>query len=221
MTFWNPLKEALEFLGDEKIAAQQKAYMRDQYEFYGCKAPTISSALNEFYKENKATSWEELKDQILWTWKQPQREWQMIGMKYLQKMKKLWGDDLISFSEELVTSKSWWDTVDFLATNVVGKYLEKKPIYAEEIMTEWNYSDDMWKQRTSIIFQLKYKDEVNTKFLSEAILRHEDSTEFFIRKAQGWALRQYSRFNPEWVEEFLDQNTQLSGLTRREGGKFL
>jgi len=61
MTFWNPLKEALEFLGDEKIAAQQKAYMRDQYEFYGCKAPTISSALNEFYKENKATSWEELK----------------------------------------------------------------------------------------------------------------------------------------------------------------
>jgi len=79
----------------------------------------------------------------------------------------------------------------------------------------------MWKQRTSIIFQLKYKDEVNTKFLSEAILRHEDSTEFFIRKAQGWALRQYSRFNPEWVEEFLDQNTQLSGLTRREGGKFL
>ena len=221
MKFWKPLQAALEFLGDKDIAAQQKAYMRDQFDYYGCKMPTIKSALSEFLKDNKAISWTELKDQVIWTWKQPQREWQMVGMFYLQKMKKLWQDDLVEFAEVLITEKSWWDTVDFLASNVVGKFLEKKSELAEEKMNQWNQSDDMWKVRTSIIFQLKYKAEVNKEFLAKAILRHEDSTEFFIRKAQGWALRQYSRFNPEWVGEFLEQNQKLSGLTKREGGKFL
>ena len=100
------------------------------------------------------------KDQVEWTWNQPQREWQMLGMKYLQKMKKLWGEDLVEFAEVLVVNKSWWDTVDFLATNVVGTFLDKRPEESERLMDAWNESDNMWKQRVSIIFQLKYKEEV-------------------------------------------------------------
>ncbi len=221
MTFWNPLIETFEELRDDDIAAQQKAYMKGKFDFYGCKMPTVKSALSAFYKENKSSDWEELKDQVEWTWNQPQREWQMVGMFYLQKMKKLWGEDLIQFSELLITEKSWWDTVDFLATNILGKYLENKPELAVKEMNEWNESAHLWKQRTSIIFQLKYKQDVNHDFLSKAILRHDDSKEFFIRKAQGWALRQYSKFNREWVQDFLNQNQQLSGLTVREASKYL
>ncbi len=144
----------------------------------------------------------------------------MIGMRYLQKMKKLWEDDLLELAETLIVSKSWWDTVDFLASNIVGHYLIKNPELAVNEMTQWNHSGNMWKIRTSIIFQLKYKDDVNSTFLSFVILNHLGSKEFFLNKASGWALRQYSRVNPDWVRMFLSAH-DVAGLTRREGSKFL
>lgn len=179
MSFWEPLQEQFERSGNPQRAKQQEAYMRNQYEFYGIMMGPLKALLNEFYKTNKATDWEELKEQVLWCWEQPQREWQMVGMNYLQKMKKLWGEDLIEFSEVLITTKSWWDTVDFLASNAVGEFLKDKPELAVQEMGAWNHSGHKWKIRTSIIFQLKYKNEVNHKFLAHAILNHSDSKEFF------------------------------------------
>jgi len=218
--FWAPLRKQLEIEGSEKRADQQKAYMRGQYDFYGIRMGELLSLLNSFYKDRKATNWADVKEQVLWTWEQPEREWQMIGMRYLQKNKNLWTNEVIGFTEILITSKSWWDTVDFLASNIIGQWLINKPALAADLMSEWNRAEHIWKIRTSIIFQLKYKNLVNTDLLAENIQRHSGSKEFFINKASGWALRQYSKFNAEWVRSFI-RNNDLSGLTQREGLKFL
>ena len=103
--------------------------MRGRYDYFGIKTPLFRELFTRFYKENgtSASDWDEFKDQLWWAWEQPEREWQMIGLMYIQKVKKLWGEDTVEFCEELITTKSWWDTVDMLATNVVGKFLEKTP----------------------------------------------------------------------------------------------
>ncbi len=222
MEFWEPLRLELKKNSNSEIAQQQKDYMRGRYDYFGIKTPLFRELFTRFYKENgtSASDWDEFKDQLWWAWEQPEREWQMIGLMYIQKVKKLWGEDTVEFCEELITTKSWWDTVDMLATNVVGKFLEKTPELGLEKMTDWNQSENLWKIRTSILYQLKYKDNVNKEFLSQAILNHADSKEFFINKATGWALRQYSKFNPEWVRDFIASN-ELSNLTVREGSKYI
>jgi 3-methyladenine DNA glycosylase AlkD len=118
----------------------------------------------------------------------------------------------------LICQKSWWDTVDFIAATLVGGLLHKFPELKPE-MDKWNRDEDMWKVRTSMLFQLKYKDEVDFEALSRYILTHAESKEFFLRKASGWALRQYSKFNPDAVRHFIASH-ELSPLTVREGSKY-
>lgn len=89
-------------------------------------------------------------------------------------------------------------------------------------MLEWSVSDNIWLKRVSIDFQHKYKDKTNTELLEKIIYNNLGSNEFFVNKAIGWSLRDYSKVNPEWVKGFLDKyKEQLSALSIKEASKYL
>jgi 3-methyladenine DNA glycosylase AlkD len=114
------------------------------------------------------------------------------------------------------TTKSWWDTVDVLASRVVG------PVAERPIIESWLTSGDLWLERTAILHQLGYGERTDADFLFRSCLTHAASTEFFLRKAIGWALRQYARVDPAAVRGFVAAHAdELSGLSRREALKHL
>jgi len=134
-------------------------------------------------------------------------------------LKKIEFQDIELF-ELMITNKSWWDTVDLITTNLVGNYFKLFPEQIIPITKIWIESDNIWLQRTCLIFQLKYKEEIDTDLLTDYILQLKDTKEFFINKAIGWILREYTRTNPEWVIDFVNKY-ELSNLSKREALKLI
>ena len=120
--------------------------------------------------------------------------------------------------EYCIVHKSWWDSVDHLAGYCLGPYFKLFPHQLPAVTDRWNESDNMWLQRSSIMFQKAYKKETDVALLKKYILHCKDSKEFFIRKAIGWALREYSKTDPDWVIKFVERHP-LSPLSKREALK--
>ena len=149
----------------------------------------------------------------------PEREFQYLAIGYMETVKDLFIPSDMNELEKLITTKSWWDSVDSI-NSIVGHIAMKYPEVKEDIISQWIISDNIWLKRISIIFQLKYKENTDTEFLSKAISHNSKTNEFFINKAIGWILREYSKTNKEWVKNFIDHNA-LSKLSIREGSKYL
>lgn len=199
-------------------AVPMKKYMRDQFEFFGIKSVLRRELSKEYIKFVGLPPKNELEQTVLQLWNQPERELQYFAMELLAASKKMWGPTDMKWIEKLVTTKSWWDTVDYLASNVAGPWFKKFPEKKSEITSRWNASENFWLQRMSILFQLKYKSETETKILRSYILPLTDSKEFFIRKAIGWALREYAKTDPEFVSKLVKE-LPLSPLSKKEAMK--
>ena len=132
------------------------------------------------------------------------------------KFKNKLDEEDLELIEYMITHNSWWDTVDMIASHLIGAYFKKYPKKKHALILKWSKSEDMWIRRTSIIFQLKYKDETDTELLAQVIENNLGSKEFFINKAIGWALRTYSAIDPEWVEDFVENHPDLANLSKKE-----
>lgn len=206
--------------GVSAIAASQKAYMRHQFDFFGLKTTERRQVQRPFLVAKYLPKKNALPILIQSLWEKPERDFQLFGQElaftYTSQLEK---NDLALF-EYMITHKSWWDTVDFIAVKLVGTYFKKYPELKEETTDKWLASNNIWLQRSALLFQLKYKDEINTKLLSKTILALVGSKEFFINKAIGWVLREYSRKNPNWVIAFATK-TPLSNLSKKEAMRLL
>ncbi len=198
-----------------KIAIGQKGYMKNKVEFLGLTSPLRKNLQKPFLVKSQLPPKENLEELIKTLWQKPEREFQYFAQELLQKYTRQFEVKDISLFEYLITHKSWWDTVDFLASNILGPYFIKFPEQREVYVKKWIASNQMWLQRSALLFQLKYKHEVDTNLLSYSINSLLGSKEFFINKAIGWSLRQYGKFNPDWVVDFTS-NTKLDNLSRRE-----
>lgn len=200
---------------DTKIAIEQKAYMRDQFEYFGIKTPKRREIQKPFLVKQFLPEKREAIQIVKLLWKKPQRDFHYVAqelmLKYSQQIEK---EDMAVF-ESMVTNQSWWDTVDFIATKLMGHYFKKYPEKRKYFVEKWLNSGNIWLQRSALLFQLKYKEELDTQLLSFTINRLLGSKEFFINKAIGWVLRDYSRVNAEWVIEYAHK-TPLSNLSKRE-----
>ena len=217
----NLINEELLAVADPEKAPGMKAYMKDHFEYLGVASPERKVVVRFVWENHKDLIRQEWRDLIRMLWDTPRREYQYVAMDLMAKVKTKLVEEDIALIEELVLQKSWWDTVDFLASNMVGKYFEKFPQHIDKYINEWKRSDIMWLNRTAIIFQLKYKDKLDFDLLTEQILYHIDSKEFFINKASGWALRQHSKAKPDEVAKFVAENPSLSSLIKREASKYL
>lgn len=200
-------------------AGPMKKYMKDHFPFLGIKSPLRKELEKQFFKETGILKEDFNKDIVEGFWDKDEREYQYTAITYIGKFIKKMPKDTILLLERLITTKSWWDSVDSIAPQV-GELARKYPELVEENINHWSKHDNFWLRRASILFQLKYKNETNEALLYEYMVKNADSKEFFIQKAIGWALREYSKTNPESVKAFIEGN-QLAPLSIREGSKYL
>ncbi|MEM6966438.1 MAG: DNA alkylation repair protein [Bacteroidota bacterium] len=205
--------------GDPKIAEGQMNYMRNQFEFYGVKAPKWVKFSKEIFKRENIFRQDDLKKFVRLCLKAEHRELHYFALQMVEKVSKKEEENFIEFLEELILTKSWWDTVDWISKMVSGHFL-RFPHQTKTVTERWIASDNIWLQRVAIIFQ-RYKNyPTNEQMLFNYILRVKDTDEFFIQKGAGWALREHSKIRPEAVVHFVENN-HLPPLTRKEGLKWL
>lgn len=199
-------------------AARMKRYMRNQFEFFGIRAPLQKQLSKQLLKKHLIDDANELRDIVTQLWDKPEREYQYVGLSILSKhLNRLQASDL-ELMAYVITTKPWWDTVDYIAAHLVGPILQRHPEAVETYAENWLKSGNMWLQRTVILHQLGRKRDTDERLLFRAITHCAGDTEFFIRKAIGWALREYAKTNPDAVLAFASQQP-LSPLSRREALK--
>ncbi|NQY67076.1 MAG: DNA alkylation repair protein [Flavobacteriales bacterium] len=209
------LKEAFEEHSNAEIAAQQKAYMRNQFEFIGLKTQTRRAASRPFLVKEYLPVKSVMTKIVVELWNEDSRDYHHFAQElYLKYVKQIEKRDIEMFGY-MIANQSWWDTVDFIAPKLVGAYFKKFPEERDKIIKHWLASDNIWLQRSCVIFQLKYKHELDTIFLDYVINQLLGSKEFFINKAIGWMLREYGKTNAAWVVDFA-YRTELHSLSRRE-----
>lgn len=197
------LKKTFEEKTDKDNAIQMAKYLRNQFVFYGLKSPARRDAYHQILKDEKK------KKQIDWdllneAWNDEHREMQYFVCDYLIAMKKyVTYEDLFKI-EHYVRTKQWWDTIDSLIKVYGYVGLEDKRV--DQLMLDWSKDPDKWVRRVAIEHQLLRKDKMNTQLLSQILENNLDSDEFFINKAIGWALRDYSKTNPDWVGNFIENH---------------
>jgi 3-methyladenine DNA glycosylase AlkD len=215
----NQLIDLFEANRDQEKAIPMQKYMKDIFPFFGIKTPERNLLMKQFFAESNILKSAFQPDFVLALWSKEEREYQYAALNYIEKkLKKLQKIDL-PLIEQLITTKSWWDTVDMLAQKPVGTIATQYPEVIPETIEGWAFGDHLWLRRSAILFQLKYKQKTDEKLLYRYIIQNANDSEFFIQKAIGWALREYSKTNPASVKRFILDHT-LSNLSIREGSKY-
>jgi len=216
------IEAALGALADAQQAEGMKAYMRNQFEFLGIHAPQRRHAVKDLLKQPFAQ--EELLALAEALWDLPQRDYHYTAVDLLAKQHARLTTKALPRLLKLVQRHSWWDTVDGLA-GVVGDILLAARTQDADIQRHadaWLLHKNLWVRRIALLHQLGWRAQTDAQRLFRYALALGGEKEFFIRKAIGWALRDYARTDPAAVGTFLDQHAQqLSGLTVREAGKHL
>ena len=204
---------------NELLAESMSKYMQDKFRFLGVRGATRTEIYKKYFpdaRKTKTVDW----DFVESCWNKEEREFQYVVVYYLKAMQKFLKREDISKLKYLIVTKSWWDTVDLLA-KVVGSLVIRIEGY-DQIMLEWSKDSNIWLKRVAILYQLSLKEKVDKQVLDKILVNNLGDSEFFINKAIGWALRDYSKFNPEWVREFLEKNkNDMVNLSLREASKYL
>ncbi|WP_195465114.1 DNA alkylation repair protein [Faecalispora jeddahensis] len=217
-SWYQDLFESLEKMHDKEQGAKMSAYMQNRFPFLGVPKPVLKQHIKPYFQKSRKMEidW----DFVHLCWKKPYREAQYIAIEYILLHEKQLLDTDIDKVRELITEKSWWETVDSL-DSVAGTIVLNYP-YLKEKMRKWSISENIWLRRVAIDFQQKYKEKTDSNLLEEIICNNLGTNEFFIDKAIGWSLRDYSKVNPEWVRIFLERHKGvLSNLSIKEASKYL
>jgi len=204
---------------NELLAVSMERYMQDKFRFLGVRGATRTEIYKKYFpdaRKAKTIDWDFVEN----CWNKEEREFQYVVVYYLKAMQKFLKREDISRLKYLIVTKSWWDTVDLLA-KVVGSLVIRIEGY-DQIMLEWSKDSNIWLRRVAILYQLSLKEKVDKQVLERILVNNLGDSEFFINKAIGWALRDYSKFNPEWVREFIEKNKNgMTNLSIREASKYL
>ncbi len=214
--FVEQLQARFEAQANGENAAAMARYMREQFPFLGLNSPQRRLVEQELLPALRHADEAQLGDIARELWRLPEREYQYAAVDLLARSAKRLSPASIDLCRDLIVSKSWWDTVDGLAAQVVGIIVL---CHREQVavMDDWVTSPNLWLRRTALIHQLKFKTATDTERLFRYCLAMAGDEDFFIRKAIGWALRQYSWTDPDAVRAFVEEHgSQMSALSRRE-----
>ena len=217
MDFLCTLQSKLQEQSDPDNATAMKSYMKNRFPFYGVKAPIRKAILKETLIGFKGSvTPENCSELVLHLYAMEERELHLCAIELVdQTLKKKYRKEDIVLIEKLITTHSWWDTVDFIAKHILGNYLLQFPDEITTVIPEFSRSEHMWLNRSAILFQLGYKEQTDKALLFSLCEAHKSSNEFFIKKAIGWALREYSKVNPTAVQDFVSK-TVLKPLSTKE-----
>lgn len=214
-----PLEQAFAAAADPTEARRMASYVHNRFAFYGVRAPQRRQLYKNLIsqdKKNKVLDWDLLEA----AWANPYRELDYFVCDYLRaQANQLTASDLPRLLPFL-TTKQWWESIDSLAPTI--GIMASQDQLVEQVVLDWASSDDIWLRRVAIIHQLGRKTHTDTTLLEQILLTNRGSQEFFINKAIGWALRDYSKTNAQWVRTFLHTHQdKLAPLSLREASKYL
>ena len=213
------IKKLFEKNKDEENKVAMEKYMRNMFEFYGIQTPKRKEIYSDFLKNEKKNKIIDF-DFLDKCYEDIHREFQYLVYDYLLTMKKYVTYEDISKIKEYILTKSWWDTIDFLC-KVIGD-VSLRDDRVKDLMLTWSKDNNIWIKRTAIEHQLNLKEKTDTKLLEQILINCFGTDEFFINKAIGWALRDYSKTNPKWVKEFINKyNKQMHSLSIKEASKYI
>lgn len=219
MDKYSKIKQLFEQNRDEENAIKMSKYMRDLFKFYGIPTPVRKSLYKDLLKEEKA------KKTIDWNfldkcYEDDYREFQYLALDYIENMQKFLNYDDVPKLYKYIKAKQWWDTIDRF-DRIVGN-IAFKDGRINDLMLKWSKDEDFWLRRIAIDHQLGRKDKTNTKLLEQILINNFGSDEFFINKAIGWSLRDYSKTNPDWVKDFLSKyENKMDKVSLKEAYKYI
>ena len=218
ITDYPALTRLLTPLADPVRAVQMQAYMKNRFPFLGIPKPQLTAALKPYLKAaaREGVNWQTIDA----CWQAEAREYQYAALELLRAaQKQLTADDLPRL-HRLITTKSWWDSIDCLDRIVGGIALRYPEINA--VILDWSRDDNIWLRRIAIDHQLLRKEKTDTALLAQILDNNLGQNEFFINKAIGWALRDYSKTNPAWVREYIkSRHEKMAALSIKEASKYL
>jgi 3-methyladenine DNA glycosylase AlkD len=216
---YESLKQCFESLADTEKATQMAAYMRNQFKFYGIQAVERKAIFKELINSDKkagAIDWE-LLDMCF---DDEHREFQYFVLDYLKSLKRYLTFNDIPRLYRYIKNKQWWDMIDGL-DRIIGS-IAFSDSRVNDLMLKWSTDDDFWIRRVAIDHQIGRKDRTDENLLETILVNNFGSKEFFINKAIGWSLREYSKTNPLWVNHFIETyRSRMAPLSIREASKYL
>ena len=219
-SYTNEVVAALTAQANPEAAIPMAKYMKGKFSYLGIKSPIRKEITRPFLRKDSLPDIEKIQKIAGELWNLPEREFQYFALDLLGKFSKYGPSGWIDFYEKLIVEKSWWDSVDGIAAWLVGDHFRIYPNQIVPTTDKWMASGNIWLQRTCLIFQLGYKDQTDFELMKSFIQPLAAEKEFFIKKAIGWALRQYSKFNPEAVKTYIKVQP-LSKLSYKEASKLL
>jgi len=215
------IRDALRDAADAQRAPGMQAYMKSPMPFRGVPMPAVRAITKAAARTHPLLTVEELETAVRTLWDEAEFREERYAASALLATKIGAGRlELVPLYEHLATTGAWWDHVDDLAHRVAELH-DAHPTEAAAIVRRWSRADDFWLRRLAIISQLGRRDRVDRALLAGVIEPNIADPEFFIRKAIGWALREYARVEPEWVRTFVADHDDLSALSKREALKHL
>lgn len=218
----NFIQSSYEALADATKAPAMAAYMKTEMPFYGISQPDRLPVYREMKQRFKATDRHQYEAGVIALWQLPHREEKYAALVFARQNEIFVDGESIPLYERLIREGAWWDLVDEIATHLSARVLLRERSATKPVIKAWLADDDMWIRRSALLSQIGHKEKTDPKQLFEQSLKLAHEKEFFIRKAIGWSLRDYSWTDPEAVVEFLSKHgSKLSPLSRKEGAKRL
>ena len=219
------LREALHENANPEKAPGMQAYMKSEMPYLGVQMPALKAVCRKVFSAHLINAQKRWMDTILAIWRNAdyrEERYAAIRLGEHHAYEDFRTLEALPCYEEMIVDGAWWDYVDAIAPRLVGGLLTRYPKEMKGLMLEWAHSSDIWKRRTSIICQLKFKDATDVDLLQTCIEPSIDHSEFFLRKAIGWALREYAKTDPDEVIAYVTENAHgLSALSKREALRIL
>ena len=211
--------------GDPDRAEGQQRYMKSDLPFHGVRVPEVRRLAGAVIKDHPIADPGAWQEEVLGIWRSATHREQRYGaieLAYTRPYRKWLRPACLAMVEEMIVTGAWWDYVDQLAGKHMGHLLASYPADIRPVLLSWAENDDIWRRRTAILAQLRFKAGTDTDLLFSAIEASIEEKEFFLRKAIGWALREYSKTAPQVVADYVASNHhRLSPLSRREAMKVI
>lgn len=219
MNFITELETEFKAKQHSENAEPMAKYMKNLFPFFGIKTDerrTIFKSICKKYQTEIDTNTRTIGWELF---QKKERELQYCGIEILIKnLKKKYVIEDIVWIEKLLITNSWWDSVDTISKFILGDYLQQFPSEIPTVVAQFSNADNIWLNRSVILFQLGYKSQTDFNLLQSLCTKHSNSNEFFIRKAIGWALREYAKTDPNMVRDFVTK-TNLKPLSKKEALK--
>jgi 3-methyladenine DNA glycosylase AlkD len=221
----NATRRALRDSADAAKAPAMQAYMKSEMPYYGVQTPELRAICARLFEKHRLASAKEWSGAVLQLWREATHREERYAAIELAAAKGYEGHrtlDVLPIYEEMIVTGAWWDYVDVLAANHIGELLRRYPPEMARSMRAWAKCEDNWKRRASILCQLKFKHHTNLRLLYDNIEESMEIPNFFLRKAIGWALREYAKTDPSEVRRYVTVHAkELHPLSRREAMKHL